>query len=146
MDKYTFAVATKAVIFNNKGEYLVIKKSSSEDINPNTYDIPGGRLEFGEDLENSVKREVMEETGLTIKPLTVFNAWTFTKDKFQLTGVDFLSEYTSGDIKLSDEHDEVVWLTSNDINKMTELPSWLVKTIKKAESLRKLLATKNIGN
>ncbi len=36
----TFGVASKAVILNQEGKYFVIKKSSAEDMNPNTYEYP----------------------------------------------------------------------------------------------------------
>lgn len=32
------------------------------------YELPGGNLEFGEDIFASIKREVLEETGLKIVP------------------------------------------------------------------------------
>ena len=62
-----FGVATKAIIFNTKlKKYLVLEKSDIEDINPNTFDMPGGRINFGEKLEDAVIREAKEETGLDI--------------------------------------------------------------------------------
>jgi len=67
-----FGIATKAIIFH-KGKYLILLKSKIEKINPDTYDIPGGRLELGEGLTKSLVREVKEETGLKdvklIRPL-----------------------------------------------------------------------------
>lgn len=132
-----FGVAAKAVVFNDQGDYLVLRKSSSEDINPNTYDLPGGRVEFGEKLDEAVIREVKEETGLVIKPLQIFNAWTFIKDSnFQLTGIDFIARLVEGGEKLSSEHDEVLWINSKDIQKRSDFPEWLSKTIKKAEIIR----------
>jgi 8-oxo-dGTP diphosphatase len=131
----TFGVATKAIIKNKDGKYLVLMKSSKEDINPNTYDIPGGRMSFGEKPEESITREVFEETGLKIKPLKVFEAWTFTKDDFQLFGVNYLCELTEGEVRLSEEHDNFGWYSYDEIMHKNNFPDWLISTIKKAESL-----------
>lgn len=134
-----FGVATKAIIFNTKlKKYLVLRKSDVEDINPNTFDMPGGRIEFGEKLEEAVVREAKEETGLNVKPCQVFNAWTFVKkDKdFQLTGIDFLCTTEQEEIKLSDEHSGFEWKEAGEIVEDEKYPDWLKETIEKAEKVR----------
>lgn len=130
----TFGVATKAVIKNGEEKYLILMKSSKEDINPNTYDLPGGRINFGEKLENAVTREVKEETGLNIEAQKVFEAWTFTKDEFQLVGINFICKLLGGEIILSEEHDNANWYTYEEIIS-GKFPEWLVNTIKKAQEL-----------
>ena len=134
-----FGVATKAIIFNTKlRKYLILKKSSIEDINPNTFDIPGGRMKFGEDLEEAVVREAKEETGLNITVKQIFNAWTFVKkDKeLQLTGIDFLCITEQKTVKLSEEHSAFEWKEVKKIIKDEKYPDWLRKTIEKAEKIR----------
>ncbi|MDD5342515.1 MAG: NUDIX domain-containing protein [Patescibacteria group bacterium] len=46
-------------------------KADSELHGENTWTMPGGKLEFGEELENACVREVSEETGLKIPPNTL---------------------------------------------------------------------------
>ena len=135
-----FGVATKAIIFNTKlNKYLVLKKSGTENINPNTFDIPGGRIEFGEDLKNEVDREVKEETGLDVAIKQVFNAWTFIKkgSDFQLVGIDFLCTTDQNKIKLSKEHLSFEWKRANEIINNDKYPGWLRRTIEKAEEAAK---------
>jgi len=137
-----FAVATKAIIFNPKtSKYLILFKSDQEDINPNSYDFPGGRLKFGEKLEEGVVREAQEETGLDVVAIQVFNAWTFVKpDKdFQLTGIDFICTTDSENVVLSSEHSGFEWLDANQIISDTKYPDWLRKTIEKASKLINLI-------
>lgn len=134
-----FGVATKAIVFNNKlNKYLVLMKSDAEDINPNTFDIPGGRINFGEKLEDAVIREVKEETTLDVVAQQVSNAWTFVKEDkdFQLTGIDYLCTTEQEIIKLSDEHSGFEWREAGEIIGDEKYPSWLRKTIEKAEKLR----------
>ncbi len=132
----TFGVATKAVIYNSDNKFLILKKSDKEDINPNTFDIPGGRISFGEKLEGALIREVKEETGLDVKPEKVFEVWTFTKENFQLVGINYLCKLLGGDPKLSEEHNDSVWLSYEEVLGNKDLPGWLVETIKKANQAR----------
>ncbi|MDO8504026.1 MAG: NUDIX domain-containing protein [bacterium] len=131
----TFGVATKAVIYNDEGKYLVLKKADKEDINPNTFDIPGGRMSFGEKPEEALVREVKEETGLTVKPLKVFEVWTFTKGDFQLVGINYLCELIQGEIKLSEEHDRALWMSYAQVMDSKDFPGWLIETVRKANGI-----------
>ncbi|MDD3532336.1 MAG: NUDIX hydrolase [Candidatus Shapirobacteria bacterium] len=131
-----FGVATKAIIFNTKlKKFLVLKKSDLEDINPNTFDMPGGRIRFGEKLEEAVVREAKEETGLDVEVGQVFNAWTFAKENkgFQLTGVDFFCTTKQEKVELSEEHSNFEWISAETIINDEKYPEWLRKTIEKAE-------------
>src|SRR3989344_790367 len=47
------------------GHLLYLKRSPNRPA-PNTWGIPGGKLEPGEDARSAVIREVLEETGLSI--------------------------------------------------------------------------------
>ncbi|MBI2021634.1 NUDIX domain-containing protein [Candidatus Daviesbacteria bacterium] len=133
----TFGIATKAIIYS-KGKYLLLFKSDQEEISPNSYDFPGGRLGFREKPEEAVVREVFEETNLRVKSVGVFNIWTFTKKNFQLVGVDFFCKFTGGKEKLSKEHQNSWWLSKTQILSNKNIPDWVKQTIKKAEQFRTL--------
>ena len=60
-----------------------------------------GFLEPGETLEECVRREVMEETGLTIKNLKYFGSQPWPYPSGIMIG--YSAEYESGTIKLQDE-------------------------------------------
>ncbi len=115
----------------------MLKKSDSEDINPNTFDIPGDRIRFGEKLEEAVVREAKEETGLDVIPLQVFNSWTFIKEDkdFQLTSIDFLCTTDQEEVKLSEEHLGYEWKTAKQIINNEKYPERLKKTIEKTEKV-----------
>ena len=59
----------KVVIINEDGEVLILKRASHMDWNPGKWDLPGGHLKEGESEEEAAKREVKEETNLTVDDL-----------------------------------------------------------------------------
>jgi 8-oxo-dGTP diphosphatase len=63
MNEDNFHLGIKALIRNSKGEYLLLKTNKAR-IDKEYYDIPGGRIKRGEDIINTLKREVFEETGI----------------------------------------------------------------------------------
>ncbi len=54
--------ATNGVIFNDRGEVLLHRRSDN-----GFWGLPGGGVEVGESIEQGVVREVLEETGLHVR-------------------------------------------------------------------------------
>lgn len=53
-------------IFNDKGELYLQKRSMKKDIQPGKWDTAvGGHVDYGEDIETALRREVREELGIT---------------------------------------------------------------------------------
>jgi 8-oxo-dGTP diphosphatase len=136
MEDKRFAVATKAVIYRD-GKFLILFKSSIEDVNPNSYDIPGGRLQFGEKLEEGLKREAKEEAGLEVEVVQPTDAWSFLKDEDTiLAGITYLTVGKEGEVKLSEEHDSFEWLSYDEVMKDSKrFPDWLVNSIEISKKL-----------
>jgi 8-oxo-dGTP pyrophosphatase MutT (NUDIX family) len=63
MDKMSFQVTIKGLFFDEEGRVLLVKEKDG------TWDLPGGRLEHGEDLSAALVRECLEEMGLECKVL-----------------------------------------------------------------------------
>jgi 8-oxo-dGTP diphosphatase len=129
--------AAKALIFND-GKYLALHKSIAKH---NLYELPGGRMEFGETAEETLFREVKEETSFTIEPVKLLDTWNFVATDYQITGVIYLCKIKDGSLKLSDEHDKYEWLEFNEENldKMHEVYKTRMKNwdINKIQSLWK---------
>lgn len=53
-------------IFNDAGELFLQKRSMSKDIQPGKWDTAvGGHMDYGENVEEALRREVREELGIT---------------------------------------------------------------------------------
>src|SRR5437660_11822369 len=62
-------VGVGALIFQ-RGRILMAQRGKEPLIG--WWSLPGGALEIGESLDHAVRREVLEETGLVVEPVRVF--------------------------------------------------------------------------
>lgn len=102
METRKIEFAAKALILND-GKYLALHKSIAKH---NLYELPGGRMEFGETAEETLIREVNEETNFIVKPIKLLDTWNFITKDYQITGIIYLCKIKDGSLKLSDEHDK----------------------------------------
>ena len=70
-------VLVGGLIFKN-GKILLLKRTETKKFLPGYYDLPGGKVEPGEDPNHALIREVKEETGLDIEIVKPYNVWTDT--------------------------------------------------------------------
>lgn len=119
METHKIEFATKAFILKD-GKYLALHKTEATH---NLYELPGGRMEFGETAEETLKRELKEETNFIVEPIKLLDTWNYISKNNQITGVIYLCRINDGDFKLSDEHDKYQWLEFNDasINMMYDV-------------------------
>ena len=69
-------VTVAFICHDGQGKVLLQKRSQRARDEQGTWDNGGGALEFGEDFEDAVRREVMEEFGAevqTLVPLSIYN-------------------------------------------------------------------------
>ena len=71
MDKQNYHVTIKGLFFDQQGRVMLVKESSGE------WDLPGGRLEHGEDFHTALKRECQEEMGLDCRVLDAIPYWAW---------------------------------------------------------------------
>jgi len=114
-------IATHGLIKKN-GKYLLILRSPVNDYKPNEWDLPGGTIEFGEEPEKALIREISEETELKIKinkPIFIYSELQGERHQFWIV---YKCEYASGEIKLNpEEHSEYKWLDLNEIDKLEKI-------------------------
>lgn len=114
-DEGKFNVATGAVLENNSGELLIIKRSPSADYLPNTWETVSGRKKQFEDLESALRREIQEETGIgtlqIIKPLIVHHFYRGDKvANNEIILVMYWCKTSETKVILSAEHSDYKWV------------------------------------
>jgi len=83
------------------------------------WDMPGGRMEYGEMPEETLKREIREEISLDIKPIKLVDTWKLEDDEgFRVVGVIYHCEVLGGEVTVSDEHDGCQWIDIENFEKV----------------------------
>ena len=89
---------------------------------PGQWELPGGKLDELETLQDSLRREVFEETGLIInvvEPVVHTDSTVLSKGRYKgHTYISVISRANleGGKIKLSpEEHDDYKWVTKSEI-------------------------------
>lgn len=110
-----FRMATKAFIEKN-GKILAVREAAEyeEGTNAGKWQIPGGRIEPGENYREALKREIREETGLEIsieEPFTM-GEWRpqIKGDKWQIVAVFFRCKPETDEVEIGEEHTEYIWI------------------------------------
>jgi mutator protein MutT len=93
------------------------------------WEFPGGRVDYGESSEETVKRECLEEIGCEIRikklmPLIQSAVWIRTDDKEQhVLVICYQAELISGDPKpfLDKKVGDVKWFSKEEINELDVL-------------------------
>lgn len=109
-----FRIAVKSFIVNENNKLLLIKRKDKDVHCPNVWEIPGGRLELGEDPFEGLKRETKEETDLDIEVLNPLTVKHFTREDGQkITMITFLCKPISSSVVLGKEHTKHMWASLN---------------------------------
>jgi|SRR3989338_4911969 len=104
-----FRVAVKAFIVKDN-KLFIIKREEKDIQSPNIWEIPGGRLELGEDPYLGLIREIREETGMLVEILYPLSVRHFMRDDGQvITMIIFLCKPQTSFVKLSSEHSKFEW-------------------------------------
>lgn len=128
---------TLRAIIKRGDDYLIVKRDMSDSWEPGTWEFPGGKVDFGEDINQSLRREVREETGLDLKIEEPLFFWDTEPDTEKYAGkriVTLFFECTvpiNSKVKMSNEHQEYKWLKFNDIFRHKNLSSTTIKALTK---------------
>ena len=107
-----------AAIFDEQGRVLLTKRQDN-----GQWCLPSGGVEPGESVAKGCEREVLEETGLSVRvkrfvgvyshpdQLTVYSEI----DKFQIVALHFEAEIVGGKLGLSDETSDFGYFTTEEI-------------------------------
>ncbi|HUC89567.1 MAG TPA: NUDIX domain-containing protein [Patescibacteria group bacterium] len=114
-------VTGRMLLFNHKGELLILRRSATDPFYGGMWDLPGGRMEDGEDIRQAAVRETIEEAGIQpLEPRTVF-ATSRIKPKGGCTWVFFVAQSPeAAEVKLSIEHDQYRWIKIEDFAQYTK--------------------------
>ncbi len=111
---------SKAVL-KDGDKYLLLKRCTTS--YPGTWDFAGGKHDPGENAEESVVREALEETGYAIIPGNVVATVHFADENRNLLFHYFEPLQYTGDFVRSEDHSDHGWFTLAEIKSLELHPS-----------------------
>jgi ADP-ribose pyrophosphatase YjhB (NUDIX family) len=86
------------------------------------WSLPGGALEVGETLQDGVRREVLEETGLIVEPVAMIEVFDrIARDdagrvQFHYVLVDYLCGITGGSAACASDASDLRWASRDELD------------------------------
>lgn len=113
--------AASAIITNTSGHILLLRRSDNQ-----LWALPGGTMEIGENISQTVVREVQEETGLLVKPERIVGIYSNPKhvvaypdgEVRQEFSVCFTCTIVGGELRTSEESSELGFFTPQEIEQL----------------------------
>jgi 8-oxo-dGTP pyrophosphatase MutT (NUDIX family) len=152
-DKELHRITSTAIIYND-GKYLIVRRSLKKKAFPGKWTVPGGGLEVDDyintpkttkdhwyfAIENSLRREIKEESNLEVGKMKYLLDITFIKpDGTPAIILSFYCPYKSGEIKLDEDNIDYAWVSHEEAKKY-DLVEGLLEEI---EMVDKILKGKN---
>ncbi|MHA4895821.1 (deoxy)nucleoside triphosphate pyrophosphohydrolase [Pedobacter sp. PWIIR3] len=104
---------TCAIIVNTEGEVLVAQRSAEMSM-PLKIEFPGGKIEPGENPQQSLKREILEELNIEIRIQSEMPAHIHSYPNLDINLIPFVCEIIDDTIQLK-EHAAYQWLKPKDL-------------------------------
>ena len=130
MTEAVFQVGIKAIITNENNEILLLKSGPAEEKYTKIifWDLPGGRIQEGGNIEDTLRREVEEELGVSGELLKIDGIFSATISNFKkshnsntyLMLIAYRCRLDAEEFTLSEEHSEFKWA---DVEEAKELLS-----------------------
>lgn len=116
--------ATAAFIVNDNDEMLVVRRA--KDPARGTLDLPGGFVDMGETVEEGMRREIKEETGLDVTEIHYLfsspNVYLYSGMGIHTLDMDFLvpvhgdPEAIKFAVRAADDAAEALWIPISQVN------------------------------
>jgi len=99
-------VAVAGLVTDAGGRVLMVRSPRRD------WEFPGGQVEEGESLTDALRREVLEETGVTVSAGALVGVYSNVKSHIVM--FDFLCNLVGGELATSAESPEVAWVARDE--------------------------------
>ena len=121
-----YPVSVKAVLFVD-GLCVLLRNERGE------WELPGGKLERGDTLEDTVTREIEEELGIRATVERILDSWVYCVNGVDVVIITYLlaSAAAASDLRLSVEHQTMGRFSVSEIDAL-EIPQGYRDSIRRA--------------
>lgn len=126
----THIVAAGGYVLDKNENILIVKTKNRG------WDCTGGQIEIGENIEEGVLREIMEESGIQASVRCLVGMYSNVGQHLFYDGVtqvptkvmlDFICDYIDGEPTPSDETSDVIWVPKNKALEYITAPASLIR-------------------
>ncbi|NCO10763.1 reverse transcriptase-like protein [Candidatus Saccharibacteria bacterium] len=124
-------------IINDNGKVLILKRATGRETILGKYELPGGKLAYGEQPEDALRRYLHDDAGLHVQAAQLFDAVTYIDhdDRAIQYGVIVYTVTLTPDqrpVSLSGNYNKYLWkpMTSLQQNELTDLTQLLLGIVK----------------
>jgi len=117
-----YRLTVKAVILDGQQRCLLLRRSAFNRSFVGCWEWPGGKVDEGEDFATALLREAREETGLEVQITGLAGATMYEMPAMQMVLLCMEASVVSGELRLSEEHDDLVWAPLAEFQKYTFPP------------------------
>jgi ADP-ribose pyrophosphatase YjhB (NUDIX family) len=114
--------SASAIVTNERGQILLHRRSDNQ-----LWALPGGTMEIGESIGQTVMREVEEETGLQVEPELIVGIYSNPKHVVEFADGEVRQEFSicftchivGGEPRTSEESSELAFFTPQEIEHLS---------------------------
>lgn len=128
-------ISVRAIV-NQEDKLLLVRRSTGRESILGLYELPGGRLSYGEQPEDALRRYLHDDTGLHIGQSTLFDVVTYIDHDdrdIQYAVITYTVTLAEGhhELRLGSNYDEYLWLPLLEIQQgsLTDLTQLLLGII-----------------
>jgi len=109
-----YPILVTCAIIEKEGKYLVTQRPDDGRHNGGRWEFPGGKLDFGENPRDSLKREIKEEIDIEVEVKEIFDISSNLYGDKHVVLLGFHCNYVSGEIDKKDISD-FKWLNTSEM-------------------------------
>jgi len=108
--------------FDGIEKVFLPKRATTKKFLPSVFELPGGHIDYGEDMVAGLKREVREEFEMNVSVGDPFACFTYVNDVKRSHSIEviYFAQFTDPleDIVLhDDDHSEFIWVSKDELSK-----------------------------
>jgi len=106
-------------IIEDRGRVLMVERG--QEPLKGVWSLPGGGVEVGERLEDAIRREVREETGLEVEPVSIAEIFERImpdaggRPEYHYVLIDYLCKVTGGELSAASDASRAVWVPREEL-------------------------------
>jgi 8-oxo-dGTP diphosphatase len=117
-----YVLSASAIILDDQGRTLLLRRSADAKSYPDQWEPPGGKVQAGEELGQALCRETREETGLEVELVSLVGCSEFELRRLWIVVLYLNARAVAGKLQLSREHSASRWVGPAELPRLLLTP------------------------